>query len=84
MSSDEHLKSLTALNNLIQEVQPVIDRHIEEMDPKLARYLVDNFSKYLRINLQEDLAAKADSQQYSSPFDDLMDDMTPYHDKNNS
>ena len=84
MSSDEHLKSLTALNNLIQEVQPVIDRHIEEMDPKLARYLVDNFSKYLRINLQEDLAAKADGQQYSSPFDDLMDDMTPYHDKNNS
>lgn len=73
-------KSLTALNTLLDEVQPIIDRHVEEMDPALAKYLVDNFAKYLKINLQEDLKRKA-AVSYASPFDDLMNDMGDYNEK---
>lgn len=44
----------------------------------MAGYLMDNYSKYLKINLQEDIKQKA-ATSYSSPFDELMDDMSEYH-----
>jgi hypothetical protein len=75
MSSDERQKSLVALNNLINEVQPIIDKHVDEMDVRSAKYLVDNYSKYLRINLLEDIGRKAAEHKYSSPFDDLIDNV---------
>ena len=80
MSSENKIRqqSLTALNNLISEIQPIIDRHVQEMDPVMAGYLMDNYSKYLKINLQEDIKQKA-ATSYSSPFDELMDDMSEYH-----
>jgi len=80
VSSENKIRqqSLTALNNLITEIQPIIDRHVQEMEPVLAAYLVDNYSKYLKINLQEDIKQKA-APSYSSPFDELMDDMSEYH-----
>jgi len=77
-----HQQSLTALNELLSEVQPIIDRHVEEMSPTVAKYLMDNFAKYLKINLQEDLKQKASTgSDYNSPFDDLMSDMSEYHEK---
>jgi len=51
------------------------------MDTRSAKYLVDNYSKYLRINLLEDIKRKAEDHSYSSPFDDLMEDMSGYHEK---
>jgi len=70
-----HQESLTALSELLQEVQPIIDRHVSDnITPEMARYLLSNFSKYLKIDLQEDLEKK--KNDYSSPFDDLLDDAT--------
>jgi len=69
-----HQDSLQALSNLLHSVQPVIDKHIQDnITPEMARYLLSNFSKYLKIDLQADLEKK--QSDYSSPFDDLLDDM---------
>ena len=82
MSSENKIRqqSLTALNNLISEIQPIIDRHVQEMEPVMAGYLIDNYAKYLKINLQEDIKQKA-TTSYSSPFDELMTDMSEYQEK---
>lgn len=74
-----HQKSITALNNLLSEVQPIIDRHVEEMDSSVANYLLTNYSKYLKINLYADIEKQRTQSFSASPFDDLMDD---YHDSN--
>lgn len=75
MSSENrtHQRSLTALSNLLNEVQPIIDQHVAEMDPSIAGYLLTNYSKYLKINLESDLEKRRVEGLKSSPFDDLFD-----------
>lgn len=78
MSSGDkiHQQSLTALNNLITEIQPIIDRHTQEMSPAVANYLLTNYQKYLKINLQSDIEKRRVDSFSASPFDALIED---YH-----
>lgn len=75
-----HQKSITALNNLLTEVQPIIDQHVADMDSSVANYLLTNYSKYLKINLHADIEKQRSQSFSASPFDDLMDD---YHNDSN-
>ena len=69
-----HQESLQTLSDLLHTVQPLITKHVEEkVTPEQARYLLQNFSKYLKIDIQADLEKK--KSDYSSPFDDLLDDV---------
>jgi hypothetical protein len=80
MSSGDklHQKSLKVLSNLLNEVQPIIDKHIEQIDPKVAQYLLTNYSNYLKINIEADLGKHLEQHRLAdltrSPFDDLLND----------
>lgn len=71
MTVDQQAKNKLA--KLMAEVQPVIDQNISEMSGAEVEYILTNFKNYLRIDLERDL--KKHKTDYSSPFDDLLNDL---------
>lgn len=71
-----HQNSLSALNNMLADLQPIIDQHTAQMSPDVANYLLTNYAKYLKINLQPDIQKRQTVPDYASPFDQLIED---YH-----
>jgi hypothetical protein len=53
-------------------VQPIIDQHILEMDTKEVDYILTNYRKYLKINLERDFEKARVSKLTASPFDDIL------------
>ena len=74
MSSKDklHQASLKALSDLLNDVQPIINKHIAEIDSSIATYLLTNYSKYLKINLESDLEQRRVEGLTSSPFDEIL------------
>jgi len=63
-------KKLAALMN---DVQPVIDNHIADMNSEEIRYMLDKIPEFLRIDLKRDLeSAKPKAAVATSKFDDLF------------
>lgn len=54
------------------DVQPVIDKHIEHMDSREIDYILTNYRKYLKIDLERDLEKARVSKLTASPFDDIL------------
>jgi hypothetical protein len=53
-------------------VQPIIDQHISNMDTKEVDYILTNYRKYLKIDLERDLEKARLSKLTASPFDDIL------------
>ena len=58
---------------LMNEVQPVIDKHIAEMSSSEINYMLDKIPEFLRIDLKRDLEkAQKEAPISTSKFDDLF------------
>ena len=64
--------AINALNDMINEVQPIVDAHIAGMDPAVVTYLLKNYSNYLKIDLQRDMDRARAEHLTNSPFDDIL------------
>jgi hypothetical protein len=60
------------LATLMSAVQPIIDQHISNMDTKEVDYILTNYRKYLKIDLERDLEKARLSKLTASPFDDIL------------
>ena len=62
-------KKLAALMN---DVQPVIDQHVENMSGDEIRFMLDKIPEFLRIDLKRDLESAQNKPINTSKFDDLF------------
>jgi hypothetical protein len=53
-------------------VQPIINQHIAEMDAREVDYILTNYRKYLKIDLERDFEKARLSKLTASPFDDIL------------
>ena len=60
------------LGILMDAVQPIINHHIAEMDAREVDYILTNYRKYLKINLERDFEKARISKLTASPFDDIL------------
>ncbi len=60
------------LATLMSAVQPIIDQHISNMDTNEVDYILTNYRKYLKIDLERDLEKARLSKLTASPFDDIL------------
>jgi hypothetical protein len=60
------------LGTLMADLQPTIDKHIAAMEPKELDYILTNYRKYLKIDLERDFEKARVSKLTASPFDDIL------------
>lgn len=60
------------LGTLMDAVQPIINQHIAEMDSREIDYILTNYRKYLKIDLERDFEKARISNLTSSPFDNIL------------
>ncbi len=60
------------LGTLMAAVQPVIDSHISNMDTREVDYILTNYRKYLKIDLERDFEKARVSKLTASPLDDIL------------
>lgn len=70
MKTEESSKQKLA--KLMAQVQPVIDSNIADMDSKEIEFILNNYRKYLKIDLERDLEKARETGLKSSPLDDLF------------
>lgn len=76
MSKSPRESALLKLNNLINAVQPIVIQHIDQMDSAEIHYIMQNFSKHLKIDLLRDFEKAREKGLKDSPFDDLLADFS--------
>ena len=54
------------------EVQPIIDKHISDLDSSEIDYILTNYRKYLKIDIERDLEKARLTKLTSSPLDDIL------------
>jgi hypothetical protein len=60
------------LAQLMAEVQPIIDKHISNMDSNEINYILTNYRKYLKIDIERDLEKARTTKLTTSPLDDIL------------
>jgi hypothetical protein len=65
-------RAKTKLAALMNEVQPVIDQHVENMSGDEIRFMLDKIPEFLRIDLKRDLESAQNKPIDTSKFDDLF------------
>ena len=60
------------LGILMDELQPIIDKHIANMDSSEINYILTNYRKYLKIDIERDLEKAKVTKLTSSPLDDIL------------
>lgn len=60
------------LATLMAAVQPIIDAHISNMDTREVDYILTNYRKYLKIDLERDFEKARVSKLTESPLDDIL------------
>ncbi len=76
MSKNLRENALLKLNNLINAVQPIVVQHIDQMTSAEVHYIMQNFSKHLKIDLLRDFEKAREKGLKDSPFDDILSDFT--------
>jgi len=59
----------------MNELQPIIDQHIAQLSQKEIDFILNNYRKYLKVDLERDLEQARLSALKESPFDDILNDM---------
>ena len=54
------------------EVQPIIDKHISDLSSLEIDYILTNYRKYLKIDIERDLEKARTTKLTSSPLDDIL------------
>ena len=72
--SNIELTAKNKLAKLMSDVQPVIDKNISEMNSAEINFILTNYKKYLKINLERDLEQARESDLKNSPFDEILND----------
>lgn len=65
-------RSKSKLARLVGEVQPIIDKHISDLDSSEIDYILTNYRKYLKIDIERDLEKARLTKLTSSPLDDIL------------
>ena len=73
MSNVEALAKAKLLK-LMQAVQPVIDQHLAEMQNSEIEYLLKNYRKFLKIDLERDLEKARTTAPAGSGIEDILKD----------
>ena len=68
--------ALLKLNNLISTVQPIVSDHINQMSTEEVHYIIQNFSKHLKLDLLRDFEKAREKGLKDSPFDDILADFS--------
>ncbi len=68
MSQNQRESALLKLNSLINAVQPIVSAHIEQMSSAEIHYIIQNFSKHLKIDLLRDFDRAREKGLKDSPF----------------
>lgn len=72
MMSNTQEKAKIKLAQLMAEVQPVIDKHVSNLESKEIDYILTNYRKYLKIDIERDLEKARTTKLTSSPLDDIL------------
>lgn len=73
--SNVEITAKTKLAQLMQAVQPVINQKISEMQPSEVDFILKNFRKFLKIDLERDFEqAKAKGPSSPSGIEDILGD----------
>ncbi len=67
-------KAKNSLGTLMSKVQPVIEEEIANWDGQTIDYILGNYRKFLKINLEADIEKARDKVQDDDPFADLLND----------
>ncbi len=76
VSNSPRESALLKLNNLINAVQPIVSEHINQMTSAEVHYIIQNFSKHLKLDLLRDFEKAREKGLKDSPFDDILSDFT--------
>lgn len=67
-------KAKNSLGTLMSKVQPVIEEEISNWDGQTIDYILGNYRKFLKINLEADIEKARDNITDDDPFSDLLND----------
>ena len=62
------------LAKLMSEAQPIIDANIKDMTSAEIDFILTNYKKYLKIDLERDLEKARETGLKNSPFDEILND----------
>jgi hypothetical protein len=65
-------KTKLALFNLLNDVEAVIESHVQDMEPACVTYALTNFSQHLTLDLVRYFERRRESDLKTSPFDDII------------
>ena len=74
MTMTPEQKAKNSLGTLMSKVQPVIEEEIANWDGQTIDYILGNYRKFLKINLEADIEKARDKVQDDDPFADLLND----------
>lgn len=60
---------------MMAEIQPIIDEHVAEMSHAELNFLLTNYRKYLKIDIQRDLEKARAKAPPGGTFDDILGDL---------
>lgn len=60
------------LIRVMEAVQPVINECISDMNSAEINYILTNYKKYLKIDIERDLLQAKEANLKSSPFDEIL------------
>lgn len=74
MTMTPEQKAKNSLGTLMSKVQPVIEEEISNWDGQTIDYILGNYRKFLKINLEADIEKAREKVQDDDPFADLLND----------
>jgi hypothetical protein len=74
--SNVEITAKAKLIQLMQAVQPVIDSKIAEMQPSEIDFILKNYRKFLKIDLERDFQKIKSSAPASSGLEDILKDFS--------
>lgn len=74
--SNVEVTAKTKLAQLMQAVQPVIDAKISEMQPSEIDFILKNYRKFLKIDLERDFQRIKSSAPAASGIEDILKDFS--------
>jgi hypothetical protein len=72
--SNVEITAKTKLAQLMQAVQPVINQKISEMQPSEVDFILKNFRKFLKIDLERDFEQAKAKGPSPSGIEDILGD----------
>jgi hypothetical protein len=69
------------LAQLIDQLQPIINKHIDGLSLDEINFILQHYRKYLKVDLERDLESARTKQLTTSPFDGILNDFQTDNEK---